>query len=206
MQHTVNLMPLAFRRRQSAKQILCGWVLIGFLACITMLMLWLVRDHGNTDAELAALERESGPVIAMQQRTLSLEKELAQLRKRSELLDRLRPHDSALQTIGAVAAACASSEQSIRVQTLELIMNDKVRLQPKQTDAKSGDSESTRNSAKLIMQLHAEVDQSISQVVGRLEKNPRFGRIELKNASGTRDESARLVELHSEIQVGGGIE
>jgi Tfp pilus assembly protein PilN len=171
MKTAVNLLPVALRRQQMARQRVIQWSAI---VCIVLLTIWSagwvkLREYRSLGQKLEILTREERPNHAMLEELVSMRSTLAGLHRQEDIAAELDEQRHVLTLLAIVSRSAQQSDGRLRVTSLKL-------MNFQDTGGGGGGGAA---SGSLILAGQSLDNPSVAELLDRLQEAGLFTNVEL---------------------------
>ncbi|MFV2066247.1 MAG: hypothetical protein ACC645_04655 [Pirellulales bacterium] len=172
MKTHINLLPMAYRRRQLILLRLRQWSVVWGVAILAMAGVgWSQWSKFQADAaRLTALKSEYAPVHTMEEKAKELEQRIQELRHRETLVLSLAGEQSMLTLVGMLSQAVRNCDRQVCIRVLNL----------RRTDPQSTGSDNV-----LALDGIATDDASVARFADSLRDFDAFRRVDLQSTGTT---------------------
>lgn len=178
MTHSVNLVPVAFRRRLLLRRRLRQWAIVWILAIFALASAcaaeyaWILHQQRI----LADLQTQCDPLRQIDQATQHTQQQLEELRSRESLFAALQRHDRPVQLLGLVGVAAYGTSHDIHI--------DEFRMTTSHSSGPAGRSENSFPTEKRLLHLAGRgVDAlAVARFVSHLRETEAFESVMLRSS------------------------
>lgn len=184
MKSHLNILPLQFRKKLLARQIVPCWAVVWVGAAVVASCVCWKADASLAvaRAEFEAVDARAEPLRQIVKRNSETADDLKIADQRQLLVDCLRAANKPLQLVGLISATANTADGSIQIQNFQLTQSEELT-----TDQGRGSQEANGpRRMKLGLQGYAVDDLALSRFVSQLRATGVFESVELQTSSNVQ--------------------